>query len=78
MALHPKGLTPFEAAKAWHLRQVQKLPWRNVREQVRAISGEHPNKHALVHAVKRVHSQRHTLRSQEGVGASWPVSARVG
>ena len=39
VALHPKGLTPFEAAKAWHLRQVQKLPWHSVREQVRTISG---------------------------------------
>ena len=42
VALHPKGLTPFEAAKAWHLRQAQKLPRHSVREQVRTISGERP------------------------------------
>ena len=60
MALHPKGLTPFEAAKAWHLRQVQKLPWHSVREQVRTISGEHPNRYALEHAVRRIQTQRHT------------------
>ena len=35
ISIHPKGLTPFQAAKAWHLRHVQKLPWAAVREQVR-------------------------------------------
>ena len=60
MALHPKGLTPFEAAKAWHLREVQKLPWHAVRDQVRSISGERPKRHALSHAVRRIQTQRHT------------------
>ena len=60
MALHPKGLTPFEAAKAWHLRQVQKLPWRTVREQVRAVNGDRPNRYALERAVRRIQTQRHT------------------
>ena len=50
MALQPQGLTPFEAAKAWHLRQVQTFPWHRAREQVRAISGERPNMYALEHA----------------------------
>ena len=37
--VHPKGLTPFEAAKAWYLRVVQKLPWCAVKEQVRTAEG---------------------------------------
>ena len=60
MALHPKGLTPFEAAKVWHLRQVQKLPWRTVREQVRAVNGDRPNRYALGRAVRHIQTQRHT------------------
>ena len=60
VALHPKGLSPFEAAKAWHLRQAQKLPWRSVREQVRTVSGGRPNRYALERAVRRIQAQRHT------------------
>ena len=29
-SVHPNGLNPFQAAKAWHLRKVQRLPWKAV------------------------------------------------
>ena len=54
VALQPQGLIPIETAKAWHLRQVQKLPWHSAREQVRAISGERPSMYALEHAVRHI------------------------
>ena len=60
LSIHPQGLTPFEAAKAWHLRHVQKLPWRAVREQVRTSDGGHPRRYAVVNAVRRISEQRHT------------------
>ena len=34
LSLHPRGLNPFEAARAWHLRHVQKLPWLAIQERV--------------------------------------------
>ena len=36
--VHPSGLDPFKAVKAWHLRQTAKLSWREVRAQVRTAS----------------------------------------
>lgn len=60
VSLHPKGLSPFEAAKAWHLREVEKLPWLAVRKQVRTLDGGQPRRYAVVDAVKRISAQRHT------------------
>ena len=60
ISIHPKGLTPFQAAKVWHLRHVQKLPWAAVREQVRTSDGGHPRRYAVVDAVRRISEQRHT------------------
>ena len=59
-SVHPKGLDPFQAAKAWHLRVVQGMPWKDVRLLVRTVSGMHPGQDALEDAVARVESQRHT------------------
>ena len=59
-SVHPKGLGPFQAAKAWHLRKVQRLSWKAVREQVRTASGERPQRWALVSAVRRIDDQHDT------------------
>ena len=58
--VHPKGLTPFEAAKAWHLRVLQKLPWRAVRAQLRTADGGQPRRVAVANAVRRIDRQRRT------------------
>ena len=64
-SVHPKGLDPFQAAKAWHLRVLQGMPWKDVRLLVRTVSGMHPGQDALEDAVARVDSQRHTLASKK-------------
>ena len=58
--VHPKGLNPFQAAKAWHLRVRDGLAWKEVRAQVRTINGTHPGQDAVEDAVARVEAQRHT------------------
>ena len=71
LSLHPKGLNPFEAAKAWHMRHVQKLPWLAIRERVRTCSGARPRRHALADAVGRISEQRHTAAFRRtGVAAT--------
>ena len=59
-SVHPKGLDPFQAAKAWHLRKVQCLPWKAVREQLRTASGESPRRASVLNAVRRIDDQRNT------------------
>ena len=43
VTLHPKGLDPFQAVKAWLLRKKLKQLWRDVRKQVRTVSGNLPH-----------------------------------
>ena len=64
-AVHPKGLDPFQAAKAWHLRMRDGLTWKEVRAEVRTISGEHPGQDAVEDAVGRVQAQRQTRDFQK-------------
>ena len=52
--VHPKGLNPFQSAKAWVLRKKLKQPWEKVRLQLRTMSGERPQKAAMRNAVARV------------------------
>ena len=59
-SVHPKGLDPFQSAKAWHLRKVQRLPWKAVREQLRTASGGRPQRDSVVNAVRRIDDQRNT------------------
>ena len=59
-SVHPNGLNPFQAAKAWHLRKVQRLPWKAVREQVRTVSGGHPRRFSVVSAVRRIDDQHNS------------------
>ena len=64
-SVHPKGLDPFQSAKAWHLRNVQGLPWKDVREQVCTAGGGRAKRIAVANAVRRIDDQRVTaaLRS---------------
>ena len=57
--VHPRGLDPFQAAKAWHLRVQGGLPWKAVRAQVHTVSGAQPGQDAIEDAVARVGAQRH-------------------
>ena len=69
--VHPKGLDPFQAAKAWHLRMQEGLPWKVVRLQVRTMSGAHPGKMAAEDAVSRVDAQRSTSKFRKtGIASS--------
>ena len=58
--VHPKGLDPFQSAKAWHLRVQQGLPWKSVRSLVRTVSKKIPGQDAVEDAVARVDTQRRT------------------
>ena len=58
--LHPKGLNPFQAAKAWHLRKKLKQSWHKIRSQLRTVNGSRPGQDAAEDAVARVEAQRHT------------------
>ena len=75
--VHPKGLDPFQAAKAWHLRIQAGLPWKVVRAQVRTVSGAQPGQDAVEDAVARVGAQRHA-RSFRKSGAAKHGYARYG
>ena len=59
-SVHPKGLDPFQAAKAWHLCKVQRLPWKAAREQLRTASGGCPKRCAVMNAVRRIGDQHNT------------------
>ena len=62
--VHPKGLDPFQAAKAWHLRVQQGMSWLQVRAQVHAVSGARPGQRAVEDAVTRVAAQQHSAEFQ--------------
>ena len=67
----PQGLDPFQAAKAWHLRKQEGLPWKVVRFQVHTMSGTHPGMDAVQDAVGRVEAQRRTSKFRKaGVASS--------
>ena len=51
--VHPKGLSPLLAAKAWHLRICDGLTWEQARAEVRTTNGEHPGQDAVKDAVSR-------------------------
>ena len=53
-SVHPKGLDPFLSAKAWHLRKVQRLPWKAVWERLRTASGGWPQRDSVGHAARRI------------------------
>ena len=54
LSVHPKGLGPRQAAKAWFLRVKKKAPWSKVRSQTRTVAGKRPGIRALELAVRRM------------------------
>ena len=56
-SVRPKGLDPFQAAKAWHLWMVQRLPWKDVWGQLRTASGGRPQRVSVANAVRRIDGQ---------------------
>ena len=58
ISLHPKSLSPTEAAKAWHLRLFEELSWPAVQMEVTDLSGNKPGLHAIRDAVARVAKAR--------------------
>ena len=76
-SVHPKGLDPFQSAKAWHLRKVQRLPWKAVREQLRTASGGRAQRDSVVNAVRRIDDQRNTAAFRR-TGVASSVGVREG
>ena len=60
VAVHPKGLDPFQAAKAWCMRKRLNQPWKQIRAVVRTPDGSRPGRHAMEDAVRRIDEQQHT------------------
>ena len=58
--VHPKGLDPFQAAKAWHLRCHEGLLWKAAPSLVRTVSGAPPALDAQEDAAARVDTQHCT------------------
>ena len=55
VSVHPLGLSPAEAAKAWYMRVHQKRTWADIRASVTNVQGETPgSKHVIENAVKRM------------------------
>ena len=68
VSVHPRGLDPFQAAKAWQLRKQLKRPWKEVRKALRTAAGGQPGRHAVEDAIARIEAQRHTSKFRwEGV-----------
>ena len=58
VSVHPRGLNPFQSAKAWLLRKKLKQPWAKVRFQTRTVGGKRPGQSAAEDAVRRVEAQK--------------------
>ena len=55
VVVHPQGLGPTEAAKAWYMRVVQKMKFEDIRKKVKNAQGKTPqSKHCVENAVQRV------------------------
>ena len=63
VTLHPRGLDPFQSSKAWFLRKKSKLPWKDVRKQVRTVNGQLPGQRALENAARTVAAHKRGLPS---------------
>ena len=57
-AVHPKGLDPFQVAKAWCPHKKDGLPRQAVRLQVCTMAGTQPGRMAAEDAVGKVEVQR--------------------
>ena len=54
VTLHPSGLAPDQAAKAWYLRIKEKSRWNKIQEEVVNLQGGEPSETCLRLAVNRV------------------------
>ena len=52
--LHPRGLHPTEAARAWHLHEEEGVVLRDICKEVTNMSGETPSVKAVCHAIRMV------------------------
>ena len=52
--MHPRGLHPTEAARAWHLHEEEGVVLRDVCKEVTNLSGETPSVKTVWHAVRMV------------------------
>ena len=46
MTVHPRGILPAQAAKAWYLRVKAKKKWREIKAEVVNAAGGTPSMHA--------------------------------
>ena len=54
VSVHPDGLGPTEAAKAWYMRVVQKMKWSAIQKKVKNVKGKTPSSdHCVRNAVQR-------------------------
>ena len=71
VTMHPTGLPPAEAAKAWFLRTQEKQPWSTVRKMTRNAGGKAPSIKACRGAVGR-------MRACNGKGVPGTAYANCG
>ena len=63
VVVHPQGLGPTEAAKAWYMRVVEKMKWTDIQKKVKNVQGKTPlSEHCVKNAV-----QRQTAAGKKGV-----------
>ena len=53
MSVHPAGLSPIEAAKAWYLRDEQHWKWGDIQAALKKPTGEMPGLKAVRNGVLR-------------------------
>ena len=58
MSLHPNGLLPLEAVKAWHYRHEEDLSWPDIQSNVLNAQGQTPSIHAVRNSVNMVERMR--------------------
>ena len=54
VSLHPKGLPPLQAMKAWVLRMEEGLSWPEIQERTTNVLGEAARSKAIREAVARI------------------------
>ena len=61
VTLHPRGLHPTEAARAWYLHEEEGVSLRNVCKEVVNMSGMVPSVKAVWNAIEMVKSNQQSL-----------------
>ena len=47
VVVHPQGLGPTEAAKAWYMRVVEKMKWTDIQKKVEECARQDPPQRTL-------------------------------